>query len=51
MLRIALSPSRACAAGLLFFVAAFGLQAQPVDPLPSWNAGTSKARIVAFVQA
>jgi hypothetical protein len=51
MLRIASSLSRACAAGLLFFVAAFGLQAQPVDPLPSWNAGTAKARIVAFVQA
>jgi len=43
--------SRACAAGLLFFVAVFGLHAQPVDPLPSWNAGISKARIVAFVQA
>jgi phosphoserine phosphatase len=45
------SLSRACAAGLLFFVAVFGLHAQPVDPLPSWNAGTVKARIVAFVQA
>jgi hypothetical protein len=43
--------SRACAAGLLFFVAVCGLHAQPVDPLPSWNAGTAKARIVAFVQA
>jgi phosphoserine phosphatase len=43
--------SRAGAAGLLFFVAVFGLHAQPVDPLPSWNAGTAKARIVAFVQA
>jgi hypothetical protein len=43
--------SRACAAGLLFFVAVFGLHAQPVDPLPSWNAGAAKARIVAFVQA
>jgi phosphoserine phosphatase len=43
--------SRACAAGLLFFVAVFGLHAQPVDPLPSWNAGISKARVVAFVQA
>jgi phosphoserine phosphatase len=29
----------------------FGTHAQQVDPLPSWNAGTSKARIVAFVQA
>jgi phosphoserine phosphatase len=42
---------RACAAGLLFFVAVFGLHAQPVDPLPSWHAGPAKARIVAFVQA
>jgi phosphoserine phosphatase len=30
---------------------AVGALAQPVDPLPSWNAGTAKARIVAFVQA
>jgi hypothetical protein len=45
------SLSRACAAGLLFFVAVFGLHAQPVDPLPSWNDGPTKARIVAFVQA
>jgi len=26
-------------------------QAQPADPLPSWNEGASKARIVAFVRA
>jgi hypothetical protein len=45
------SLSRACAAGLLFFVAVFGLHAQPVDPLPSWSDGPTKARIVAFVQA
>jgi phosphoserine phosphatase len=43
--------SRAGAAGLLLFVAAVPSHAQPVDPLPSWNAGTAKARIVAFVQA
>ena len=45
------SLSRACAAGLLFFVAVVGLHAQPVDPLPSWSDGPTKARIVAFVQA
>lgn len=28
-----------------------GAQAQTVDPLPSWNDGASKARIVAFVNA
>jgi phosphoserine phosphatase len=42
---------RTCAAGVLFFATAVGSQAQTVDPLPSWNAGVGKARIVAFVQA
>jgi len=28
-----------------------GAQAQAIDPLPSWNEGASKARIVAFVNA
>jgi phosphoserine phosphatase len=32
-------------------MAAIGTHAQPVDPLSSWNASASKARIVAFVQA
>ena len=45
------SLGRVCAAGVLFFVTVVGLHAQPVDPLPSWSAGASKARIVAFVQA
>jgi phosphoserine phosphatase len=30
---------------------AFAARAQASDPLPSWNEGTAKARIVAFVQA
>jgi phosphoserine phosphatase len=30
---------------------AFAARAQVSDPLPSWNEGTAKARIVAFVQA
>ena len=42
---------RRFAAGVMLFIAAVGAFAQPVDPLPSWNAGTAKARIVAFVQA
>ncbi len=42
---------RRFAAGVLLFMAAIGVVAQPVDPLPSWNAGAGKARIVAFVQA
>ena len=42
---------RRLAAGVFLFMAAVGAIAQPVDPLPSWNAGTAKARIVAFVQA
>lgn len=42
---------RRFAAGLLLLVAAVGALAQPVDPLPSWNAGAAKSRIVAFVQA
>jgi hypothetical protein len=45
------SLSRACVAVVLFLVAAVASHAQPVDPLPSWNAGTAKARIVAFVQS
>jgi phosphoserine phosphatase len=42
---------RRFAAGALLFLAALGSHAQQVDPLPSWNDGASKARIVAFVQA
>jgi phosphoserine phosphatase len=42
---------RRFAAGLLLCTAAVGTFAQPVDPLPSWNAGTAKACIVVFVQA
>ena len=38
------------AAVLLAAVAGF-VQAQPADPLPSWNDGPAKARIVAFVRA
>ncbi len=45
------SVRRSFAAGALLFMAAAGTHAQPVDPLPSWNAGAGKARIVAFVQA
>jgi len=44
------SPARWFVAAVLAF-AALAAHAQPADPLPSWNAGTSKARIVAFVQA
>ena len=51
MVRAVSSPRRRFAAGLLLCMAAVGALAQPVDPLPSWNAGTAKARIVAFVQA
>ncbi len=36
---------------LVLFVVAGGAHAQPVDPLPSWNAGASKERIMSFVQA
>ena len=36
---------------LLLFAAAGAAQAQSPDPLPSWNEGASKARILAFVQA
>jgi hypothetical protein len=36
---------------LLLFAAAGAAQAQPADPLPSWNEGAAKARILAFVQA
>jgi len=35
----------------LFAAACLSAQAQPADPLPSWNEGASKAGIVAFVQA
>ena len=42
---------RGFAAAALLFLAAVGAPAQQVDPLPSWNAGVAKARIVAFVQA
>ena len=35
----------------LLAAACLGAQAQPADPLPSWNEGASKAGIVAFVQA
>jgi len=36
---------------LLAWALAAVAQAQPVDPLPSWNDGATKARILAFVQA
>jgi phosphoserine phosphatase len=38
---------------LIFMLAVFASAAwaQPADPLPSWNDGATKARIVAFVQA
>jgi hypothetical protein len=43
---------RGCAAlALLATLAALPAQAQSPDPLPSWNDGGAKARIVAFVQA
>jgi phosphoserine phosphatase len=45
------SMRRGFAAAALLFMAVGGTQAQQVDPLPSWNAGAGKARIVAFVQA
>jgi hypothetical protein len=45
------SMRRAFAAAVLLCMTAAGAQAQPADPLPSWNAGVAKARIVAFVQA
>ena len=51
MFRGVSSLRRGFAAGLLWCMATVGALAQPVDPLPSWNAGTAKARIVAFVQA
>jgi phosphoserine phosphatase len=51
MVRAVSSLRRRFAAGLLLCMVAVGALAQPVDPLPSWNAGTAKARIVAFVQA
>ena len=35
----------------LLAAACLSAQAQPADPLPSWNEGASKAGIVAFVQA
>jgi hypothetical protein len=39
--------------GLMALITSLGsiAQAQTVDPLPSWNDGASKARIVAFVNA
>jgi phosphoglycolate phosphatase-like HAD superfamily hydrolase len=40
----------ATAAAVLIAIAAGVARAQP-DPLPSWNAGPAKARIVAFVKA
>jgi phosphoserine phosphatase len=45
------SMRRGFVAAALLFVAVGGTHAQPVDALPSWNAGAGKARIVAFVQA
>jgi phosphoserine phosphatase len=51
MVRAVSSLRRRLAAGLLLCMVAVGALAQPVDPLPSWNAGRAKARIVAFVQA
>jgi phosphoserine phosphatase len=44
------APARWFVAAVLA-IAAWAVHAQPADPLPSWNAGISKARIVAFVQA
>ena len=51
MVRAVSSLRRRLVAGVLLFMAAVAAFAQPVDPLPSWNAGAGKARIVAFVQA
>ncbi len=42
---------RALALVLLVVLAAGAARAQAGDPLPSWNDGAAKARIVAFVQA
>jgi phosphoserine phosphatase len=45
------SMRRGFAAAAWLFMGVIAAHAQQVDPLPSWNAGISKARIVAFVQA
>jgi hypothetical protein len=38
-------------AAIVLALASATLRAQPADPLPSWNDGPAKARIVAFVRA
>jgi len=42
---------RALAAALCALLVSFAAHAQAADPLPSWNEGAAKARIIAFVQA
>ena len=42
---------RSLAVALLALLLAATVRAQAADPLPSWNDGAAKARIVAFVQA
>jgi hypothetical protein len=42
---------RSLAVALLALLFAVTVRAQAADPLPSWNDGAAKARIVAFVQA
>jgi len=42
---------RSLAVALLALLLAVAARAQAADPLPSWNDGAAKARIVAFVQA
>jgi hypothetical protein len=42
---------RATATALCALLVCASAMAQPADPLPSWNDGAARARIVAFVQA